>query len=142
MKNLNRRGFIQGATVLAAGAAIGVPAYKGLKEYGPIDLRMYLFFKEPITSKVVIFSDYNKDLFGIRAFGHKVEMRMSLSEVKKLTDSRLVSRGVIATIEAEDGVIERMPVIIARSEGNFTFWVLDSESAHFWVKMADIQRVL
>lgn len=143
MENVTRRNFIQGATVLAAGAAVGIPAYRGLKEHGPIDLRMYIFSKDPIIIKVMAFSDEKKDLFGIRAFGHKVEMRMLLSKVKKVMEPRFFAVSGAAEFEAEDGVIERRAMIISRNGDDITFHAADSmESAPLWVKISDVQRVL
>lgn len=146
MQNLNRRSFIQAATVLAAGAAVGFPAYKGMKEHGPVDLRMYFFSNKPFVLKVGLLSDEAKDLFEIRVLPCDLNdkpgvARLSLSKVRAIVACRGLE---ILKMECKtsDGEVEQRQTLLTVAHGDLILRDAGAEGAPFWLSLEDVRRVL
>lgn len=138
---------MEGVTALAAGVAVGLPAYEGLREYGPVNLWMHFFSKCPIVIKSSLFSDENKDLFGIRVFFDRTnkqsgEARLPLSRIRDLAASRIPAATFKAECQYSDGNVASHNILAIIIEGHLILKEDDQEGAPFWLKMEDVQRVL
>lgn len=145
--NMNRRTFIGSTAVLAAGAAIGSVDFKGIKEHGPVEIRMYFFVKEPIVIKGALFSDEQRDVFGVRVFDEKGETavaEMRLLDVKEALAEQTVRRLKVTMKNVTDGKREEGSVSIVAKDGNFTFLMdeIGKDPSPIWLKLADVRRVL
>lgn len=146
MGNVTRRNFIQGATALAAGAAVGIPSSK-IAEYSPVDLRMYFLPRKPFILKVGLYSDESKDLFGVRVLpfdkndkpgvGH-----LSLSKVRAIVDSRSPSGLLKMEFKSAEGETELREVLISVARGDFLIQDGGMEGAPFAMPLEDVRRVL
>lgn len=146
MENVTRRNFIQGATALAAGAAVGIPASKTL-EHSPVDLRMYFLPSKPFTLKVGLRSDESKDLFMIQVLPFDKNDKpgvahLSLSKVRAIVDSRSPSGLLKMEFKSAEGETEPREVLISVARGDFLIQDGGMEGAPFAMPLADVQRVL
>ena len=147
MENVSRRTFLQGATMLAAGAAAGIPASEGLREYGPVDLRMHFFTKDHVVIKGAIFSDAKNDLFGIRVFFGKSneqtgEVRMPLSKIRHLTSSKMPAATFKAECQYADGAVESYNLCGVIIKDDLILKEAEHDGAPLRLKMEDVERVL
>jgi len=144
MDNVTRRRFIQGTAAIAAGAAAGLMAHKGFREYGPVDMRIYLLSMAPDIIKSLLFSDERRDIFGIRVLdehGDAVRAEMPLSRIREILVS-VPSRGTCpVTIHYRGGRTERESVVVAAKSEKFTMRV-HSDLTPVWLWLSDVQRVL
>jgi hypothetical protein len=146
MKDLTRRTFIQSSTVLAAGAAVGIPASK-IREHSPVDLRMYFFSSKPFTLKVGLHSDESKDLFEIRVLPFDKNDKpgvahLSLSKVRAIVESRSPAGLLKMECKPGEGKSEQREMLISAANGDMIMQDGGVEGAPFSMSLADVRRVL
>lgn len=146
MGNLTRRDFMHGATVFAAGAAVGIPASK-IREHGPVDLRMYFFSSKLFVLKVGLHSDEAKDLFGIRVLPYDRsdkpgEVRLPLSKVREIVEFRAPAGPLKVECKNSDGEVEQRQMLLTVAHGDLIIRDGETPSAPFWLSLKDVRRVL
>lgn len=144
---VTRRAFIGSTATLAVGAAAGIAAFKGFRRHGPIELRTYLFSKDPIVIQGDLSSDERRDVFRVHVKDDRgKEMcvaEMSLSGVRKAVDS-WSGRGKVICLCIEEKRTFPLPLAIVVEDGQVTFLVEEPgrEPAPFWMRLVDVRRVL
>lgn len=147
---LTRRTFIQGAGALAAGAATGGIALQKpeIKEHGLVEIRFCLFDKDPIVVKTMIFSDEQRDVFGIRVLGERGACDMSLAELRlssvkaALADPGRIQRCLMHTWSAEGKEDKGLLDLVAKDGNLLVAGSGELEKGPVWMSLADVQRVL
>lgn len=148
MGDVTRRGFVGSTAMLAAGAAVGISASKGILRHGPVELRMNLLGRFNIAFQVILSSNDRRDIFSIHILqgdmlGAWAEMR--LSTVRELVASYPYFGGVCAITTCDmDGTIETKQIMARAKAGHLMFFLGErgDETSPFWVPLADVQRVL
>jgi hypothetical protein len=146
MGNMTRRKFIRGTIVMAAGAAAGLTAYKGFREHGPVDIKFYLFSKDPVVVKSSLFSDERRDIFGMRMLeaGHWLpafQVEMPLSRIRRILSSAYRGGACPVTVYYRGGRTERTSMVVAAESEKFTVR-FDPDPTPVWLQLSDVRRVL
>ena len=136
---------MHGASVLAAGAAVGIPVVKGIREH-PADLRCFFFTKEPIVIKGDLLTDESQDLFRIRAYDKDkvaVIAEMWLSDVKEIIDSPRRKKRVFCAMLCNGSIHKEMLGGISEN-GKLTFFFDDQKQSPspVWLMLEDVKYVL
>jgi hypothetical protein len=142
MKGTSRRDFIMGTAAIAAGAAVGLTALKGIRTHSPVEIRTFLFTTDPIVIQSSLYADDRRDVFGIRTFDNGKEacrVEVQLSTVRKsVASSGMTARCHFTTLDEEGDVS------LVAKDGNLTF-LFDEPGrppSPVWMSLADVQRVL
>lgn len=147
---LTRRTFIQGAGALAAGAVAGGIALQKpeIKEHGLVEIRFWLFDKDPVVIKSTIFSDERRDVFGVRLLGERgpgdlrlAELRLPAVKVVIAAPERVkICTGTMWNEESEK---EEMFLNLVARGGNLVIALAGQlDKASVWMSLADVRRVL
>lgn len=143
MENLTRRKFFQGAGVLAAAATVGIPLYKGIREHGPVDIRLFFFSKDPIVIKGHLLADHDQDLFRVRVY-HKDKVNltaeMMLSEIQKIISMPEKKIGFQMTVMGNGNINKEQVSGISR-KGTLSF-LIGEEGSPVWLMLEDVKKVL
>lgn len=144
---LTRRAFIRTTGTLAAGAAAGVMASRGLREYGPVELRTYFLSQNPIVIRSMLFSRESLDEFGVHIFdddGKKAgTVRMSLSGMRRIIKSGSGREEVICHSE-KCMRTESMRMAVVSEQGKVSFLVDEAGNppTPVWLQLEDVRKVL
>lgn len=148
---LTRRTFIQSAGALAVGAVAGGIALleSEIKEYGLVEIRFWLFAKEPIVIKSTIFSDERRDVFGVRLLGERgsddlrlAELRLSAVKAALAVPGR-IQKSSMTGWNAQDGKKREGFLDLVAKDGNLVAAGPGQlEKAPIWMSLADVRQVL
>ena len=143
MRKLTRRKFFQGASALAAAAAVGIPVYKGIREHGPVDIRLFFFSKDPIVIKGDLLANEVQDLFRVRVY-HKDKVNltaeMKLSEIQKVISMPRKKVRLEMTVMG-NGNINKEKVNAISKNGTLSF-LIGEEGSPVWLMLKDVKQVL
>jgi len=147
MGNMTRRRFIQGTTAIAAGAAVGLAASKGIRKHGPVEIRTFFLSPDPLVIQGALYADERRDVFGIRAFDkgrEAIRAELRLSSVRKAVASSDRIRCHVTTWDGEGRIQEGDVNLVAKDDENLTFLVDDRGRAPhpIWMGLTDVRRVL
>jgi hypothetical protein len=147
MGNMTRRKFIHGTTAIAAGAAVGLTAFKSIRTYAPMEIRTFFLSDDPLVIQGALYADDRRDVFGIRTFDKgreavRAELRLSIVRETVAFPSRMARCHV--TTWDQKGRIQEGDVSLVAKDGNLTFLVDErGRSPHpIWMSLTDARRVL
>lgn len=145
---LTRRAFIRSTAALAAGAAVGVTAFRGIRRHGPVEIRTYLFSEDPIVVQGELSSDESRDLFRVHVLNEEGKetciAQMPLSGVRMAVESRTNSRQKVICLCLEEKRMARLPLAVVVEGDKVTFLVEEpkGDPTPVWMDLADVRRVL
>lgn len=133
MLGMTRRGFIGGSAAIAGAAALGIKIGKDFREYGPVDLKLFLFSDKPYIIRASLYVDKQRGRFGIRGFDNDSgvkDARFSLFSIRHATVSMKQGRCLHTSVRIlnKDGSAENVPI------------ALGTDGKHLIVKLGDGNR--
>jgi len=144
MEKVTRRGFMQGAAVLAAGAAAGGMIWKGVKEHGPVNIWMFFWSNKPTSIQGKLLSDELRDVFQVEVFadkGYRTIAEFKLSEIRKLVQMPGKKVRLAMAMKGPEGTAEGVILGVVQYR-NLTFFMTEEQSSPVWLRMEDVNRVL
>jgi len=147
MVDMTRRQFAQSAGILAAGAAAGDVIWKGIKEHGPVKIRMFFFTEQPIVFGGDLFSDELKNVFRVRCYGEEkrtMTAEIKLSEVKQAVAAPSMQIPVIMAMR-DDQKSQHGKISLVAEDGKLTFLFEEragQKPTPVWLMLEDVKRVL
>lgn len=143
MENLTRRKFFQGMGTLAAGIAL----CKGIREHGPVDIRLFFFSLDPRVIKGELLSSEREDLFRVSVYHEKqiaLTAEMKLSDIQKIVSMPRKKIRLEVTFRGNGHVQKEHMRGISRN-GTLAFLFkekLGQEDSPIWLMLEDVKRVL
>lgn len=147
MENVTRRAFIGSSAAIAAGAAVGLTAYQGIRRHGPVEIRMFFMSGDPIVIQSSLYADDRRDVFGIRVFDEGKETaraELQLSIVRNAVSSPSKTTRCHITTRDRDGEVLEGDVNLVAKAGNLTFLIDEPgrSPSPIWMGLTDVRRVL
>jgi hypothetical protein len=148
---MTRRTFVGTSASIAAGAALGITAAEGIREYGPVDIRTKFLWKDPLVIKASLYSIEKRNIFGVRVFNEGREharFEMGLGYVRMLAESLPgPALGCFLTVIDETGQRDVHRIRLQTDASRLTIFIEDrerpgDESMPVWIPLRDVQRVL
>jgi len=147
MNDMTRRHFVESVGILAAGAAAGKTIWNGIKEHGPVKIRMFFFTEKPIVFSGDLLSDELKNVFRIRCYGEEkrtMTAEIKLSEVKHAVAAPSEKIPVIMAMR-DDQKSQHGKISLVAEDEKLTFLFEDvpgQKPTPVWLMLEDVKRVL
>lgn len=141
-KKVNRRTFVEGATAMAAAAALGAVASEGVRRHGPVRIQTYLLTKDPIVMGGSLLADGRRDLFRIYARvepkAPPVIVEMSLRNMRKAVE--IGSGRLLITVKNPHETTWLASIGVMVDQKNVTF--LFGKGDPVWLPLSDVKKVI
>lgn len=138
---MTRRVFVKSSAVVAAGAALGIPA---VKNSGSVKIRTYFLSSDPIILPARFYACKETDTFGIHAQvadNNEVIVEMPLAAMKRAVEAGNASSYVILLVTDEDRPNTKMPVAMTVEADQVRF-LFDNPGFPVWANLEDVKSVL
>jgi hypothetical protein len=147
---MTRRLFVEASAIAAAGMALGIKPIEGLREHGPVDVRTKFLWKDPLLIKANLYSNEDKNIFGLRVFNGGAEharLEMGLEYVRLIANDQGKKFGTFLAVFDGTGQKEVHRVMLKTDSDRLTIFIEDpdrpgDESMPVWMPLRDVRRVL
>jgi|SRR5579871_6271674 len=136
---MDRRQFMGGAAMLAAGAVAGIK--NRVKTHGPVVMSLRIW--TPFTVPCMLTADPDRDIFRIRMMPKNIPeiyAEVSLSKVREAVEGRAVEMGVRTWNESVESK-ERLRAFVCAGDLNFVPPGYQ-ETSPIKLRLEDVRRVL
>ena len=133
----NRRDFIRGAALLAAGAGIGVPLITSAPKRVNSEVKLMFFSKDPIAIKAVIHSREETNTFAVDM--ELLKARMPLSAVREVLRGWRTSFYLVLEAPEES---KYLWVRAYRDGDRFCVEEIKQNTSPCWLSVSDVRKAV